>query len=325
MNIFLFQIVRDKDADARHLRRSGFGKWMTCTSTWGRRLEWCLTSDPLRSWSPKTALMLCEGDGLINGDECKSFFARIRLIRQIAIDWEYLSVFPRIRAFLAASMRSRDPNCDISWVRLSEANLAEADLSWADLAGVDLYGVNLARSNLEWTALGEANLKSANLSNANMRNANLCRANMYGASLSGADLSDANLSEANLSASNLACANLDDANLEKANMANANVSTSRMAWANLSQANLTGVNMSESDLRGANLTGAFLDGANLAGSDLTGAMWSASVPPPAGWELDASGRLSSLETESRSAMTETADWRVNGAKPLPLQETKHDE
>lgn len=112
---------------------------------------WHLTSDPLRWWRPNAELYVAEGRGTIDwGEDDKAAFASVRLVAKITRRWKYLPMFPRIRAFLAASERSRDPNCDISWANLHGADLHEADLHGADLHGADLGEANLSGANLGW-------------------------------------------------------------------------------------------------------------------------------------------------------------------------------
>jgi len=102
-----------------------------------------LTSDPLKWWVPLSTLWLAESDGAINGDgQDKAAFERVRLIEQITWDWPYLCMFPRLRAFLAASARSKDTKADITRAELSGANLSGADLSYANLSGADLSGAH---------------------------------------------------------------------------------------------------------------------------------------------------------------------------------------
>ena len=133
-----------------------------------------LTSDPLRWWKPRAALWLAEGRGPLHGDGSdKAAFAQVRLIEEVTGHWPLLEMFPRVRAFLAATTRSVDPKADIGWANLGGANLCEANLCGANLC--------------------EANLGGASLSLANLSGANLCEANLGGAHLCGADLSGADL------------------------------------------------------------------------------------------------------------------------------------
>ena len=151
-----------------------------------------LTSDPLRWWLPMAELWLAEGEGPLAGDGSdKAAFARVRLVERVTREWPLLVMFPRVRAFLAASTRSGDPAADIEWANLSGANLSGANLSRADLSraylsGADLSRANLSRANLSWANLSWANLSWANLSGADLSWANLSWANLSGAELSGA-------------------------------------------------------------------------------------------------------------------------------------------
>jgi uncharacterized protein YjbI with pentapeptide repeats len=223
-----------------------------------------LTSDPLVWWTPKADLWLAEGREPINGDGSdKAAFASIRLIKKIGWDWPPLSMYPRVRAFLAASDRSRDKNAN-----LSRANLFGASLFGARLSGVNLTGVNLSRANLSGAELYGANLTGADLSRAILSSANL----------SCADLSCANLSCAILTRAILSCANLTGANLFGAVLTGANLSGAILTGADLTRANLFGASLS-----GANLSGAELSGANLSGAELYGAY--RPEKPPAGWKI----------------------------------------
>jgi hypothetical protein len=178
---------------------------------------WHLTSDPLAWWTPKAELWLAEPQLPLHGDTSdKAAFAAVRLVERITRDWPYLPLFPRVRCFLAASLRSVDPAADIGW-----AQLAGANLSRANLPGVNLVGANLASANLAWASLPSANLSGAHLTWANLASANLARANLSGA---------------NMGSANLAWANLTSAHLTEANLSGANLSGANLAWAGLSKA-----------------------------------------------------------------------------------------
>jgi hypothetical protein len=169
-----------------------------------------LTSDPLPWWKPGAELYLAEGRGPLHSDSSdKAAFAEARITFRLSLDWSLACMFPRVRAFLAASLRSVDPKADIS----------RADLYGANLSRANLYGANLSRADLS-----RANLSGADLSGADLSGANLSRANLSGADLSGADLSGANLSRANLYGANLSGANLSRANLYGANLSRADLS-----------------------------------------------------------------------------------------------------
>ena len=190
---------------------------------------------------------LCEGKGNTAIADDKVSFQQIKIIQEITPEWEYLSLYPYVKAVLVAVWRKEHKD-DVmpSWANLSGANLYGANLSRANLSGANLYGANLSRANL----IG-ANLIGADLSRANLYGADLFGANLYGAYLSGADLSGADLSRANLSGADLSRANLYGANLYGAYLSGANLSR-----ANLSGANLYGANLSRANLIGANLIGA---------------------------------------------------------------------
>jgi uncharacterized protein YjbI with pentapeptide repeats len=65
-------------------------------------------------------------------------------------------MFPRLRAFLAATARSNDPNAN-----LSGADLSRAYLSCANLIGANLSGANLIGANLSCAYLSGADLSGA--------------------------------------------------------------------------------------------------------------------------------------------------------------------
>jgi len=158
------------------------GQWTLPLNPSCCKSGWHLTSDPLRWWVPQATLWLAEGDGLLDGDGSdKAAFERVRLVEQITRDWKYLPMFPRVRAFLIASMRSKDANSDISW----------ADLAGASLANANLVRANLANANLAGASLDGAYLAGANLVNANLLGASLDGAYLAGASLDGAYLAGA--------------------------------------------------------------------------------------------------------------------------------------
>ncbi len=188
------------------------GEWRTPTSPRCCQAGYHLTSDPLAWWKPKATLWVAEGRGAIDGDgKDKAAFAEARITEQITRDWSLLVMFPRLRAFLAATARSEDASADIGWANLSLANLSGANLSGANLSGANLSLANLSGANLSWANLWGANLSGANLSLANLWGANLSLANLSGADLSEADLSEADLSGADLSEADLSGANLSGA------------------------------------------------------------------------------------------------------------------
>jgi len=156
-----------------------------------------LVSDPLRWWRPKARLFLAETDsdvGCCSDNSEKIAVRRARLLIEVTRDYPLLCAYPRLRAFLAATMRSLSKDADIGW-----ANLSGADLSGAYLSGAYLSGANLGGANLSGADLGGANLSGANLSGADLSRAYLTGAYLSGANLSGANLSGANLSGACLS------------------------------------------------------------------------------------------------------------------------------
>ena len=232
------------------------GEWTEAVDPKCCESGWHLTSDPLRWWLPKSTLWLCEAELPIDGDNSdKAAFRRVRRICEITREWPYLPMFPRVRCFLAASMRSMDANADIAWANLSGANLSGANLRGANLSRANLRGANLSRANLRG-----ANLSGANLSGANLSGANLSRVNLSGANLSRVNLSRADLSRVNLSGADLRGANLSRANLSGADLSGANLSGANLSRANLSRADLSRANLSRADLSGANRPEGGVDG-----------------------------------------------------------------
>jgi hypothetical protein len=181
----LFKVlVNGKSCNGGNLQYPAIGKWTEII----RNPKCCssgyhLTTDPLRWWKPKAELYLAEGDGKINGDDSdKACFERVRLVERITPEWKYISMFPRVRCFLAASARSFDPKAEITWANLAGENLSEANLRGANLSGLRLWGVNFSESdlrgtNFSWSTLSWSNLSGANLLGAKFSGANLYRAN----------------------------------------------------------------------------------------------------------------------------------------------------
>jgi hypothetical protein len=180
----LFKVLIDgKSCHGGTLTYPPVGEWTEPVTPLCCQSGYHLTSDPLRWWTVNATLWLAEGNGIINGDYSdKAAFGRVRLIEQVTESWPYLCMFPRVRAFLAASARSIDKDADIFCANLSGANLSGANLSGADLSRTNLSGANLSRANLSG-----ANLSGANLSRADLSRADLSRANLSGANLSGAN------------------------------------------------------------------------------------------------------------------------------------------
>ena len=191
--VLLFKVLVDRkpcyggvpvEGDARYPK---VGEWTQQKTPRCCESGWHLTTDPLRWWQPKATLWLAEGRGLISGDGGdKAAFSSVRLVQQVTRRWRYLCCFPRLRAFLAASQRSRNSKADLTWADLTGANLARADLVGADLARANLTGANLAEANLAEANLAGANVAAANLAWADLTGANLTGANLVGANLVGA-------------------------------------------------------------------------------------------------------------------------------------------
>ncbi len=154
-----------------------------------------LTSDPLFWWKPNAKVFLAEGLGCpkTSHKNDKAVFRSVRLLEEVTKDTPNVLAHPRLVAFLVASMRSLDPQADISWANLSGANLSGANLSRANLSGANLSMANLSRANLSGANLYGANLSWADLYGADLSMANLSRANLSWADLYGADLHGADL------------------------------------------------------------------------------------------------------------------------------------
>ena len=182
-NVFLFKVL-DKDASPAHGGRCKYdlpadgvpGKWMPDIKPLACQSGYHLTTRPAGWWVKGARLFLAEAQGAKDfSPPDKVAFESVRLTQEIDFDWEWLPLFPEIRALLAASFHARFPD--------------KALPPGADLSGADLRRADLTRADLSGAYLSRANLSGADLS----------RANLSGAYLSGADLSRANLSGADLS------------------------------------------------------------------------------------------------------------------------------
>lgn len=111
-------------------------------------------------------------------------------------------------------------------------------------------------------------------------------ADLRGMDLRGADLKDADLRGACLQDADLQDADLQGAYLQDANLHDASLRDACLHGANLRDAYLQGVDLRRADLRGVDLQGAYLQYA-----DLRDALWTIGDPPPNGWELTDTGRL----------------------------------
>ena len=121
-----------------------------------------------------------EGSKKIGGDQNKTSFRHVRLLRRI----------PLTEIFY--------PGADLSF-----SNFLSADLQGINLQGINFQGADFQEANLQ-----EANFQKANLREANLQEANLQGANLQEASLLGTDLRNTNLQEANLQEADLRGAKL---------------------------------------------------------------------------------------------------------------------
>ncbi|TCK18813.1 pentapeptide repeat protein [Thiogranum longum] len=102
-------------------------------------------------------------------------------------------------------------HCNLSGVKLEDANLVGARLGNARLELARLSRANLSGASLEYARFDLANLEQSNLSHANLFGATLRGANLRAARLTETNLSYANLSGATIEAADLSGAVLDNA------------------------------------------------------------------------------------------------------------------
>ena len=201
MNTMFFKVLREGDGQVWPLPSTKRpGRWTRIADPREYNSNSHGVTNPLRWWQPRAKLYPVEVELKVSSrnslarrllaDYHKSFdeipmysSVRCRLWPEITRNWPYLKFRPDIQCFLAATARSQDPNCDVSW----------ADLYWADLHGVDLsesklLGTNLTEANLEGVNLAGAYLTWASLRGACLNGATLTGANLYGADLVEADL-----------------------------------------------------------------------------------------------------------------------------------------
>jgi uncharacterized protein YjbI with pentapeptide repeats len=221
-----------------------------------------LTIDPLSWWKQKTELWIAEGSADWHGDRGdKAAFASVRLLGRVTRDWRFLSLLPRVRAFVAASERSMDENTDIGWAVLSQVDLRRAVLVGAKLAGVNFHGTYLEDAclrdiDLRGSLLTATRLTDAELQNADLRQADLSAAVLRRTSFASARMSNAILVHTDLTAAYLRGADLKEANLRGATLTRADLSGADLTGANLRFTELTGTRLSDANLTGADLTGA---------------------------------------------------------------------
>jgi len=163
--------------------------------------------------------------------------------------------------------------CDLTGVRLPNANLTAARLDSAFLTGAVLHGANLSRAKLRGAVLQSAAPSAAFLNYADLADAKLFGAKLTSAVLDNAVLSNADLREADLAKAKLASAKLCNADLRQADFTSAY----------LGGADLTGADLAAADLTHAHLREATVVGARLIGASLDHASWPANADVPVGW------------------------------------------
>jgi hypothetical protein len=145
-----------KDAPGKYLPKEV--RLQMCNSGWH------FTIRPELHWRAGADLYVAETRGKVlmeSGDKLAAESGR--LVELVTEKWEWLPMFPVIRALLYSSWRVKNLEArEIpAWANLSGANLYGANLSWANLYGADLSGVNLSGVNLSGANLSGANLSWA--------------------------------------------------------------------------------------------------------------------------------------------------------------------
>lgn len=147
-----------------------------------------LTSRPTSWWVSGGRLFAAEARGVMRFHGDKVACESVRLVEEVTPEWQYLPLFPEIRALLYSTWRLHNPDADRPiWAYLSGANLSRATLSGATLSGAYLSGADLSGAGLSRADLSRANLSGADLSGADLSRATLSRANLSRADLSRAD------------------------------------------------------------------------------------------------------------------------------------------
>lgn len=157
--------------------------------------------------------------------------------------------------------------CDLSGIKLTNADLSNASLMYANLSGADLSGADLTKASLSNSNLEKANFNGANLTRANLGKAVLKNANLSGANLTQAYMLTADLNNASLTGANLTKARLNSADFTGANLTNVLLKKAYLGHSNFSKAQLVGANFTGADMCGfkqsncADFTDANLKGA----------------------------------------------------------------
>ena len=154
-------------------------------------------------------------------------------------------------------------DCDLSEMRLNNANFGDTDLRRSDLRNTDFRGSNLVR----------ADLRAANITKASFNLAKMREANFSEAYIRESDLSEADLKRAYFIRADLVRVDLWETNLTKADfrwsyligtdLKHANLNQADLRWSHMSEVNLSEANLSEANLIKASLTKANLHHANL--------------------------------------------------------------
>lgn len=242
-----------------------------------------LTSDPLGWWRPKAQVFLAAGRGARdfgddNDDKCA--FESVYLVQEVTRRWPYLPMFPRLRAFLAASARSFSKRANIRWADLDGTDLSGGYLEEANLRGCDLGSVNFASATLNAAILASANMACSNLSQASLLWVWADRVNLTAANLTRVVAKSSVFTRAKLIRTQLSGAYLERVDLTRANCQDADFHDAVLTRAVLRKADFTNADLAGTELEGADVTGANFSGARRRPDD----------PPIPGWTLE-NGRL----------------------------------
>src|SRR5258708_337591 len=108
---------------------------------------WHFTVRPELHWRVGAELYIAEIRGKVvmeSGDKLTAESGR--LVERITHEWQWLSLYPVIRALLVSSWHAQNPKAEKApdWADLSRAYLSRANLSRANLSGAYLSGAYLS-------------------------------------------------------------------------------------------------------------------------------------------------------------------------------------
>ena len=149
-------------------------------------------------------------------------------------------------------------DCDLSEMRLNNANFGDTDLRRSNLKNTDFRGSNLVRADLRAANISKASfnlakMREANFSEAYIRESDLSEADLKRAYFIRADLVRVDLWETNLTKADFRWAYLIGTDLKHANLHHADLRWSHMSEVNLSEADLSEANLIKASLTKANL------------------------------------------------------------------------